>query len=49
MGSTLAIINGSVDIDVNATMSQAYVQTVVDQMLKIRGHGTPCFQLNKSS
>ena len=37
MGSTLAIINGSVDIDVNAEMSQADVQTVVDQMLTITG------------
>jgi len=37
MGSTLAIINGSVDIDVSADMSQADVQTVVDQMLTITG------------
>ena len=37
MGSTLAIINGSVDIDVNAEMSQADVQTVVNEMLTITG------------
>ena len=37
MGSTLAIVNGNVTITVSTEMSQADVQTVVDQMLTITG------------
>ncbi|MDA9937355.1 hypothetical protein N9D30_02030 [Flavobacteriaceae bacterium] len=37
MGSSLAIVNGSVAITVSTEMSQADVQTVVDQFLTITG------------
>ncbi|MDB4301141.1 hypothetical protein N9926_01530 [Flavobacteriaceae bacterium] len=37
MGSSLAIVNGSVDIDVSATMNQEDVQTVVNEILTVTG------------
>ena len=38
MGSSIAIVNGNVDIDVSTTMNQADVQTVVDQILTVTGN-----------
>ena len=37
MGSTLAIVNGNVDIDVSTTMDIAKVQSVVDNILTVTG------------